>query len=61
MTGISKRKVVYFDSNDEMFFESEISDSDITTSGNTNHKSYTKVLLKQTEEERRAMRDMISR
>jgi hypothetical protein len=49
-----KRKVIYFDSNDEMFYESEISDCDLTHNGN--HKNFTKVTLKATEEERRAMR-----
>ena len=53
--------MVYFDSNDEMFFESEMSDYDIAINGMGNHKNYTKVMLKTTEEERRAMRELLTK
>lgn len=38
-------KALYYDSNDEMYFENEISDSDITK----NPKKYIKVKLRQSE------------
>jgi hypothetical protein len=40
-----------------MFFESEISDFDPTNAENGNHKNYTRVLLKATEEENNRMKD----
>ena len=56
-----KRKVIYVDSNDEMFYESELSDTELLTNGNNNHKSYSKITLKPTIEEKKRMRENMSR
>ena len=51
---------MYFDSNDEMYFESEISDKDILENGKNGHKNYTKVQIKASEQETKKMREMLS-
>ena len=56
---------MYFDSNDEMFFEDEASFDFLDSQSDTRGKSgssYTKmVLFKQTDEERRRIREQINR
>lgn len=38
-----KKKNIYFDSNDEMYFESELSEEDIILNGKDGHRNFTKV------------------
>ena len=54
-----KNKNIYFDSNDEMYFESELSEEDIILNGKEGHKNFTKVQLKPSEDERRKMREFL--
>jgi len=54
---VMNRKAIFFDSNDEMFFESEISDSDMIGA----HKQYIKVKLKPTEQEKAQMNYLLSK
>ena len=71
--GVSKRigkaKNIYFDSNDEMYNESELSDTCLLNGGNEMnyenagvpaHKHLTKIQLKPSEMERQKMREMAS-
>ena len=55
-----KKKNIYFDSNDEMYFESELSDKDIILNGRDGHKNFTKVQIKPSETERRKMREFVN-
>lgn len=54
------RKIIYFDSNDEMVCGSDISGDDLLD-GTGKNKSYAKVLLKATEDERKRIREMINK
>jgi len=53
---MAKKKAIYFNSNDEMCFESELSDSPVKRK-----HSFTKVVLKSTEDERNKMRDILKK
>jgi hypothetical protein len=62
----SRQGIMYFDSNDEMFFEDEndpeegfLNDSQL--SGAERRKMYTKMMKKATEEERQKIREQIYR
>lgn len=54
------RKVILFDSNDEMICASEVSEDDaLDRSGRSKH--YAKVLVQATEEEKKRIREMINK
>ena len=55
------RRAVYFDSNDEMVYQSEISDSTGQNLNDSEGKDriYTKVLLQATEEEKKRIREVL--
>jgi hypothetical protein len=55
------KKVIYFDSNDEMLCESDISESEVNGDESGKNKNYTKVLLKATEDEKKRIREMINK
>ena len=44
-----------------MYFENEISDEDLNSNGMGKHKNFTKVMLNATEEEKRKMREMLTK
>jgi hypothetical protein len=57
-----KRRNIYFDSNDEMFYESELTDEELKKLGKGKpHKTYTKITIKVSEEERKKMRENIQK
>lgn len=55
-------RVVYFDSNDEMVCESDVSQNNLTEGEDGYRgKNYTKVMLKATEQEKKRIREHINK
>lgn len=55
---IKAKKAIYFDSNDEMVCESEISEDGLNE-GQIRDKRYNRVMMQATEEEKRRLRELI--